>query len=445
MLSDAHHVAMEEFSKQMREHILEWTRSVNSRLFEGAIRDRGAVIARSNTNIRSTCWIRRLLKMDGSWKVVEDSCRWIPMYRKTIYCEKQQPSVANFASIYVFFEAVQAVLSLPIVKTWGWARVCKDIIQFSLFGCLQPIGTINLCTAIVPVGPVLDRTTVLRKILNNVQHSILVDSFGYFFVQHTDPSISSASSSESLVSIRFPSPEAIPATPTSSRSDSRMHFTIADIPLDEETADQISMPTTADLSRRISSLETALIMASDNHDRAVSVQTDILCKEMKDQKAALSQEFGDQLAAIRNDLIELRVESQQNFQTLSSQLSEIIAYINRGGDAKKGEVVEVRILLLTIEADMEMEEADQVVVAVGANHRGKRGSGSYRGGGRMRTNDAKRGSSRGPQPPPDNRSRHGGWRKQTSGGGSRSEPQRKRGSGSYRGGGRMRYWLGKAD
>ncbi|KZV26981.1 hypothetical protein F511_39246 [Dorcoceras hygrometricum] len=122
-------------------------------------------------------------------------------------------------------------------------------------------------------------------------------------------------------------------------------------------------------------------MASDNQDRPASIQTDILRKEMKDQKAALCKEFGDEMAAICNDLLELRVESQQNFQTLSSQLSEIIAYINRGGDAKKGE------------------------------------------------------SSRGPQPPPDDKSRTRG--------GSRSEPQRKIGSCSYRGGGRMRYWLGE--
>ncbi|KZV33266.1 hypothetical protein F511_41228 [Dorcoceras hygrometricum] len=98
----------------------------------------------------------------------------------------------------------------------------------------------------------------------------------------------------------------------------------------------------------------------DIQDRAAVVQTDILRKEMKDQKAALSQEFGDQLAAIRNDLIELTVESQQNYQTLSSQLSEIITYINRGGDAKRGKVVEVRSLLLTIEVDLERSKGCSV-------------------------------------------------------------------------------------
>ncbi|KZV27836.1 hypothetical protein F511_39014 [Dorcoceras hygrometricum] len=104
---------------------------------------------------------------------------------------------------------------------------------------------------------------------------------------------------------------------------------------------------------------------------------------------AMRKEVQDQKAAITNYLLEFHVEAHENFQTLSTQLSEIIAYINRGRDDKKGE-----------------------------------GS-----------------SSRGPQPPND-QSRPG------SGGGSRREPPRKRGGGSNRGGGRtssrgFRYWFGE--
>ncbi|KZV56944.1 hypothetical protein F511_19586 [Dorcoceras hygrometricum] len=55
MLSDAHRVALEKLLKQKKEHQLEWTRPSNSRLFEGANIDRGAIIDRSNTTIKSTC------------------------------------------------------------------------------------------------------------------------------------------------------------------------------------------------------------------------------------------------------------------------------------------------------------------------------------------------------------------------------------------------------
>ncbi|KZV17536.1 hypothetical protein F511_19155 [Dorcoceras hygrometricum] len=185
MLSDSHLVAMEKLKEQMRAHNLEWTRPVNSRLYEGAERDRGAVIARSNSNIISTCWIRRLLKVDGSWKIVEDYCRWIPMYRKTIYCEKQQPSADNFAPICFFFEPVQIVRSLPIIKTWGWARICTDILQFNLFGHLEPVGMRNFCTDIVPVGPVVHTSGVPKRATNNLQYDIrIVDSLSVSSPDH---------------------------------------------------------------------------------------------------------------------------------------------------------------------------------------------------------------------------------------------------------------------
>ncbi|KZV30603.1 227 kDa spindle- and centromere-associated protein [Dorcoceras hygrometricum] len=158
-----------------------------------------------------------------------------------------------------------------------------------------------------------------------------------------------------------------------------MHFTAYDIPLDEET--QISIPTAivsshdytdafaqlraavdqitfvqvqtrfhldklkVELSKKISNLENAFLTASDNQDRVVLAQTNVLRKEMQAQKNALSKELDvmrkevqDQKATFVHDMLEFRVESQQNFQILSAQLSELIAYINRGRDDKKGEV-----------------------------------------------------------------------------------------------------------
>ncbi|KZV44261.1 midasin [Dorcoceras hygrometricum] len=208
-----------------------------------------------------------------------------------------------------------------------------------------------------------------------------------------------------------------------------MHFTADDIPLDEET--QISMRTAivsshdyadafaqlratvyqisiekvqtrfhldklkVELLKKISNLENAFLTESDNQYRVVLAQTNVLRKEMKAQKDALYKELDamrkevqDQKAAFVHDILEFRMESLQNIHTLSAQFSEHIAYINIGRDDKKGEVS----------------------------------------------------SSRGPQPP-DDRSRPG------SGGGSKSDPSRKRGSG-YRGGGStssrgFRYCLGE--
>ncbi|KZV48819.1 hypothetical protein F511_22973 [Dorcoceras hygrometricum] len=194
----------------------------------------------------------------------------------------------------------------------------------------------GLRSDIVVVGPVVDRSAVPKRIFNDVQHRIQVEGFCDFFVQHADQSISSISSSESVESIRVTSPDAIPNFSSSSSSqfenpnfsssssDSPMHFTADDLPEitssydvlpDEETPDvQISLLTTgvpstdytevfaelqatvdqisidqvqtrfhlgelkAALSKRISNLVTAFLTTSDNQDRAVLDQTNIIRK-----------------------------------------------------------------------------------------------------------------------------------------------------------------------
>ncbi|KZV55563.1 hypothetical protein F511_26382 [Dorcoceras hygrometricum] len=57
-------------------------------------------------------------------------------------------------------------------------------------------------------------------------------------------------------------------------------------------------------------------------------------KEIKDQ----SKEFDDKLDAIRNDLLEFRVETQEQYASLSANLAELITFVTRGHDDKKGKV-----------------------------------------------------------------------------------------------------------
>ncbi|KZV40450.1 hypothetical protein F511_34586 [Dorcoceras hygrometricum] len=78
----------------------------------------------------------------------------------------------------------------------------------------------------------------------------------------------------------------------------------------------------AALFPKISSLETAFLSISDTQDRTVLVNNDVLRKEMKAQKAALSQELDlirkevqDQKAALSNDLMEFRVQAQDTLTT----------------------------------------------------------------------------------------------------------------------------------
>ncbi|KZV51878.1 hypothetical protein F511_13562 [Dorcoceras hygrometricum] len=196
---------------------------------------------------------------------------------------------------------------------------------------------------------------------------------------------------------------------TSSTSTSPMDF-VADIPELEQSlaaSTQILMPTTAipvtdftesfaqlrasvtQLSIKqlrtkdsIGNLENQLLSKIDNLEKALAeahTQQDQVPRDLAD----IRKEVQNQKAA----MLAFREEFQEHYSTLHEHLAEIIAYINRGRDDKKGESC----------------------------------------------------SNRGPQPPLDDKSRPSG------GGGSRSEPPRKRGSGGSQSGPIQRdwrYWIG---
>ncbi|KZV39902.1 splicing factor 3B subunit 1-like [Dorcoceras hygrometricum] len=275
-----------------------------------------------------------------------------------------------------------------------------------------PVGSHNFCRDIVAVGSVVD---------------LAVDPADFVGVFCRGPDVQ-------LITSALTSPN------PSISIDSRIFFTTDDIPLgDATTDDQILMPSVAlpapnftesfaqlrasvthisikqlqtnnnigDLKNHILSkidhLEKAFADAHTQQDQVLRGLIKNVRQEVKIQITALSLQLleskrvdlddklkgvQDQQAALSHDLMEFHVQAQENFNTLTSQLSELVDYINRGGDAKKGE-----------------------------------GS-----------------SSRGPQPPPDDRSRPGSG-DSSRGRGSRSEPARKRGGGgSHRRD--WRYWIG---
>ncbi|KZV30847.1 hypothetical protein F511_31534 [Dorcoceras hygrometricum] len=76
--------------------------------------------------------------------------------------------------------------------------------------------------------------------------------------------------------------------------------------------------------------------------KAVRTQTAILStdqadarKEAKEQKAIIA-DMDERLATVRGELLDFHAQTPENYNNLSSQLGELVAYINRGND-KKGE------------------------------------------------------------------------------------------------------------
>ncbi|KZV25499.1 hypothetical protein F511_07209 [Dorcoceras hygrometricum] len=357
--------AYRQQSKKIR---LDWTRQSSSKLFGGADVYSGGIHSHFYPNIVSTNWVRPLIFIDGSWQVVEGvNPRPARLARPIASRLKrklpQRPFMDVFSPICIFIEPVQGLDSRKpysrIVQRL-WAEICVDIVQFSLFGHIQPVGTYNLCRDIVAVDSDLDAERIPTGIFDEFQHGPNVEGFVDFFVQPEIQYISSSSSSESSVPIR---PRSTRST-SSSSSSSASHFTesiaqlrasINQIKLEQlSTLDSIDELKAA-LSGKIIGLEMAFSQTNTRHDMIFRTEMHDIRKEIETQKAALTQEP-----------TAFHLETQQGLNTLHAQLSEIIAYINRGRDDKKG----------------------------GENNRG---------------------------PPPDDRSRPGG------NGGSSSEPSRKRG------------------
>ncbi|KZV45033.1 hypothetical protein F511_20106 [Dorcoceras hygrometricum] len=74
-------------------------------------------------------------------------------------------------------------------------------------------------------------------------------------------------------------------------------------------------------------------------NQGVLLKTDVadVRKEVKEQKSELFTKLDERLATIRSDLLDFRAQEQENHLNLSTQLVYLVEYINRGGDAKKGE------------------------------------------------------------------------------------------------------------
>ncbi|KZV32694.1 myosin-4-like [Dorcoceras hygrometricum] len=238
------------------------------------------------------------------------------------------------------------------------------------------------CRDIIAIDFDLDTETIPTGIFDAIQHGQSAEGFVDFFIQETSYSSTSSSPIYSVSSST--------SSRSTSSSDSSVHFSedhtqielptavFPSIDFTESTAqlrasiDQIQVEQVqprerveelkSGLSQKITKFDLAFAQSTSRQDMIYRDLFNDVQREVQIQKAALTQE-----------LTAFRLETQEGLSTLRAQLSEIVAYIIRGNDEKKGEESSSRLQ-------------------------------------------------------PDDRSRPGGG-----GGGSRSEPPSKRGSGSYRG------------
>ncbi|KZV27186.1 hypothetical protein F511_30724 [Dorcoceras hygrometricum] len=395
----------QQLREQSLAHGLKWTRTCCSKIVEGSPRDRGAIIARTNTNTKSTCWIRTMIRVDGVW-VVEPFCdQWVNIPRPVVCTE-----VSKQRSLVDFFPTMSEPLRILRKR---WADICLEVVGFCASRRLLPVGSLHFCRSLSVVEPVFrvaPRQSPVFAMRMSQFCSVFIDFSLFSWLPTADitdflSSIAldktvfrSVQIAQNTVSVA-PSVQMLdePSSSDSSSDDILMDFADQDT---AAAANSLPAATTPDVTNALNQLRASidqirerddddaktkdtLLLHLSNFENHVIARLDAqyrvlgaLRKASNDKRNLLSLELqsshkqlgtqivttgldvddirrvvkethqelnakinslDEQVAATRNDLLEFSAQAQQSLNVITTQLSELVAYINRGGDNKKGE------------------------------------------------------------------------------------------------------------
>ncbi|KZV40256.1 hypothetical protein F511_19392, partial [Dorcoceras hygrometricum] len=118
-ISYFHMVVVEDLKEQAMENILKWEKTCCSKIYEGRPRDRGALSARTNTNTRSSCWIRTMLCVDGVWLIEPCADHWVTIPKRVVNNEilRQRSYNDTLPHVSAFFKLMRK----------RWADVCLEL------------------------------------------------------------------------------------------------------------------------------------------------------------------------------------------------------------------------------------------------------------------------------------------------------------------------------
>ncbi|KZV40514.1 hypothetical protein F511_39973 [Dorcoceras hygrometricum] len=335
MLSDLHSFIFEELKQQTVAHGLRWNKTCCSKLFEGRSRTPSAAPATTNFEVsRQRSYDDTLPPMSAFFKLMKK--RSLPVVQPVYSFAPRQPTVFAFRL----------------------SQFCTVFIQNSLFSSLTTEDIRSF------VGSIASERTVLRSVQSSFVSAV------HPSVQLLDERTLSASTSddsamnfdETDTAATLPSLPAVTSELSTSLDDLRI-FLSERFDNQAEATRHLDDAQSAVLSKlRWQTLDDVQTLRFNEFRKVVLAQgvsaTADLLEVRKEIKALFAKvtSLDEQVAATRNDLLEFCAQAQQTLNIITDQLNELVAYINRGGNDKKGEV----------------------------------------------------GSSRGPQPPPDNQNRESG-------------------------------------
>ncbi|KZV35954.1 carbon catabolite-derepressing protein kinase-like [Dorcoceras hygrometricum] len=346
LLSDIHLSVLEELMKEARTHGITWKKTCCSKMFEGSPRDRGAVIARSNTNTQSSCWIRTMLRVDGSWIIEPCADQWVKIPRKISSCEvqRQRQYDDTLPSVSDFFRVMKK----------RWADVCLESFLSSIALNRTVFRSAQISHNTVSAAPSVQLSLDQRQ-----SSSTSADSSSSLNFDATD--LDAPVSSLPTVSIDFSAALAdlqaiLLAQIDESQSgiSSRLHKieqSLCDSLRDQadifknlsqgagqeaRTIDDVQTLRFNDFRKNVLAQNASIFtgLADVRKEvQEVNAKVDILASRLND----VQKNVEETKEALCHQLLEFQSQSQENQNILHTQLSELVNYINRVSADKKEE------------------------------------------------------------------------------------------------------------
>ncbi|KZV17646.1 hypothetical protein F511_20195 [Dorcoceras hygrometricum] len=278
----------------------------------------------------------------------------------------------NFCRTLSVFEPVSDSVSRQSTVTgWGWSQLCTTFVQYSLFSGLHTDDIRNFVSTIALNRSVLRDVQLVQSsffvsphvqlLLDQRPHSpSTTDDSSIHFVED-DIQLEDDSAPDQFISTS--SATAISATidalresfsnfaANQSRDSRQTNNALGEGMNKIDHIKRVFLDSIAEQNETFRGLFKRSLQEAQNDNNALSLalkavrtqnvilSTDLEAtrKEVKDIKAALSKDFDDKLADICNELLEFLIETQGQLASLSTYLAELIAFLTKGSDDKKGE------------------------------------------------------------------------------------------------------------
>ncbi|KZV19175.1 hypothetical protein F511_08821 [Dorcoceras hygrometricum] len=305
-----------------------------SKIIEGHPRDSGAIISRTNTNTKSTCWLRTMIRVDGVW-VVEPFCdQWVKIPRPIVCTE-----VSKQRSFVDFFPTMSEPLRILRKR---WADICLEVVGFCASRRLLPVGSLHFCSSLSVVEPVFHvapRQSPVSALRVSQFFSVFIDFSLFSWLPTADITdfLSSIALdrtifrdvqiAQNIVSVA-PSVQMLdePSSSDSSSDDILMDFADQDT---AAAANTLPDATTPDDTNALNQLRASIDQIRERDDGGAKTRDTLLFhlsnfeNQVIARLDAQDRQLGSQIVTTGLDVVEVRRVVKENHQELNAKIHSL--------------------------------------------------------------------------------------------------------------------------